>query len=155
MSQMQTPEPTAPRVVEPSADVLEGSESLLLVVDLPGVAKEARGPRHRRAVRVADRGRGQGAQQDLALVSAMGLTHVERNGHHFVDGFAGRPKDEAVRFMEAYPDLYADTPRGPRLAIREGMLDLGSVNAAKGLGAAIEPDTRAMEAMPKAAWPPG
>lgn len=93
-------------------------------------------------------------QQDLALVSAMGLTHVERNGHHFVDGFAGRPKAEAVRFMEEYPDLYADTPRGPRLAIREGMLELGSVNAAKGLGATIEPDTRAMEAMPKAAWPP-
>ncbi len=42
-------------------------------------------------------------QQDLALVSAMGLVHVERNGHHFVDGFAGRPKAEAVRFMEAYP----------------------------------------------------
>lgn len=94
-------------------------------------------------------------QQDLALVSAMGLTHVERNGHHFVDGFAGRPKAEAVRFMEAHPDLYADTPRGPRLAIRDGMLELGSVVSAKGLGAAIEPDTTAMDRMPKAAWPPG
>lgn len=94
-------------------------------------------------------------QQDLALVSAMGLAHVERNGHHFVDGFAGRPKAEAVRFMEAHPDLYADTPHGPRLAIRDGMLDLGSVASAKGLGAAIEPDTTAMDRMPKAAWPPG
>jgi hypothetical protein len=94
-------------------------------------------------------------QQDLALVSAMGLVHVERNGHHFVDGFAGRPKAEAVRFMEAYPELYADTPQGPRLAIREGMLDLGAVVDAKGLGAAIEPDTTAMDRMPKAAWPPG
>lgn len=28
------------QTIEPSADVLEGSESLLLVVDLPGVAKE-------------------------------------------------------------------------------------------------------------------
>jgi hypothetical protein len=92
-------------------------------------------------------------QQDLALVSAMGLAHVERNGHHFVDGFSGRPKAEAVRFMEAHPDLYADTPRGPRLAIREGMLDLGSVVDAPGLGSAIEPDTAAMEPMPRAAWP--
>jgi hypothetical protein len=92
-------------------------------------------------------------QQDLALVSAMGLAHVERNGHHFVDGFAGRPKAEAVRFMEAHPDLYADTPRGPRLAIREGMLDLGSVVDAPGLGSAIEPDAAAMEPMPRAAWP--
>lgn len=94
-------------------------------------------------------------QQDLALVSAMGLVHVERNGHHFVDGFSGRPKAEAVRFMEAHPDLYADTPHGPRLAIREGMLDLGSVVDAPGLGAAIAPDTAGMDPMRKAAWPPG
>ena len=93
-------------------------------------------------------------QQDLALVSAMGLVHVERNGHHFVDGFAGRPKAEAVRFMEAHPDLYADTARGPRLAIRDGMLDLGSVVDAVGLGAATGPDTAALEPMRKAAWPP-
>jgi hypothetical protein len=93
-------------------------------------------------------------QQDLALVALMGLAHVERNGHHFVDGFAGRPKAEAVRFMEAHPDLYADTPRGPRLAIREGVLELGSL-AVPGLGAAEEPDYGAMEAMPRAAWPPG
>jgi len=93
-------------------------------------------------------------QQDLALVSAMGLAHVERNGHHFVDGFSGRPKAEAVRFMEAHPDLYADTPHGPRLAIREGMLEFGSVVEARGLGAAVEPDTAAMEPMRKADWPP-
>ncbi len=92
-------------------------------------------------------------QQDLALVALMGLTHVERNGHHFVDGFNGRPKAEAVRFMEAHPDLYADTPRGPRLAIRDGMLAIGSL-AVPGFGAAEEPDVAAMEAMPKAEWPP-
>jgi hypothetical protein len=93
-------------------------------------------------------------QQDLALVSAMGLAHVERNGHHFVDGFAGRPKAEAIRFMEAHPDLYADTPRGPRLAIRDGTLDLGSVVDAVGLGASLEPDVAAMDPMPAAVWPP-
>lgn len=91
-------------------------------------------------------------QQDLALVALLGLPHVERNGHHFVDGFAGRPKAEAVRFLEAHPDLYADTPRGPRLAIREGALAIGSLDV-PGLGAAAEPAYAAMEAMPKAAWP--
>jgi hypothetical protein len=91
-------------------------------------------------------------QQDLALVALLGLPHVERNGHHFVDGFAGRPKAEAVRFMEAHPDLYADTARGPRLKIRDGMLEIGSLDV-PGLGASIEPDIAAMEAMPKAAWP--
>jgi hypothetical protein len=91
-------------------------------------------------------------QQDLALVALLGLAHVERNGHHFIDGFDGRPKAEAVRFMEAHPDLYADTPRGPRLAIREGALELGSLEV-PGLGAREEPDYAAMQAMPKAAWP--
>jgi hypothetical protein len=92
-------------------------------------------------------------QQDLALVALMGLPHVERNGHHFVDGFAGRPKPEAVRFMEAHPDLYADTPRGPRLRIADGVLEIGSLDV-PGLGAAVEPDVTAMEPMPQAAWPP-
>jgi hypothetical protein len=91
-------------------------------------------------------------QQDLALVALLGLPHVERNGHHFVDGFAGRPKAEAVRFMEAHPDLYADTSRGPRLRIQEGVLEIGSLET-PGLGATLEPDSATMERMPKAAWP--
>ncbi|MBK1657974.1 enolase-like domain-containing protein [Paracraurococcus ruber] len=92
-------------------------------------------------------------QQDLALVALLGLAHVERNGHHFVAGFAGRPKAEAVRFLEAHPDLYADTPRGPRLRIRDGLLEIGSL-ATPGLGATEEPDFAAMAPMPKALWPP-
>ncbi|MBV1795830.1 enolase C-terminal domain-like protein [Siccirubricoccus sp. G192] len=97
---------------------------------------------------------GLSVQQDLALVALLGLEHVERNGHHFVAGFAGRPKAEAVRFLEAHPDLYADTPRGPRLRIVAGALELGSLDT-PGLGATVEPDYAAMEAMPRAAWPPG
>ncbi|MGK7867527.1 mandelate racemase [Falsiroseomonas sp. E2-1-a20] len=91
-------------------------------------------------------------QQDLALVALLGLPHVERNGHHFVDGFAGRPKAEAYRFLEAHPGLYADTAHGPRLAIRDGMLDIGSLET-PGLGATLEPDFAAMAPMPRAAWP--
>ncbi|SDE11997.1 enolase-like domain-containing protein [Belnapia rosea] len=91
-------------------------------------------------------------QQDLALVALLGLAHVERNGHHFVDGFNGRPKAEAVRFMEAHPDLYADTPRGPRLRIRDGALELASLDL-PGLGAREEPDYTAMQPMPPASWP--
>ena len=91
-------------------------------------------------------------QQDLALVALLGLTHVERNGHHFVDGFAGRPKAEAMRFLEAHPGLYADTPRGPRLAIKAGQLNLAGLRV-PGLGATEEPDYAAMQPMPRAAWP--
>lgn len=91
-------------------------------------------------------------QQDLALVALLGLEHVERNGHHFVDGFSGRPRAEADRFLAAHPGLYRATERGPRLAIADGMLDLASLDCA-GFGSAVLPDTAAMEPMPKAAWP--
>jgi hypothetical protein len=90
-------------------------------------------------------------QQDLALVALLGLPHVERNGHHFIAGFEGRPREEAARFRAAHPDLYADTSRGPRLAIREGVLEIGSL-AAPGLGATVEPDYAAMAPMPLAGW---
>ncbi|MBB3900195.1 enolase-like domain-containing protein [Roseococcus suduntuyensis] len=92
-------------------------------------------------------------QQDLALVSALGLTHVERNGHHFIDGFNGQPRDVAARFLAAHPDLYADTSRGPRLAIHEGLLEMGSL-ATPGLGSAVQPEVAAMRAMARAEWPP-
>lgn len=91
-------------------------------------------------------------QQDLALVSLLGLGHVERNGHHFVDGFAGRPHAEAGRFLAAHPGLYRASGDGPRLAIKDGMLDLASLDCA-GFGSAVLPETGAMEAMPKAEWP--
>jgi hypothetical protein len=91
-------------------------------------------------------------QQDLALVALLGLDHVERNGHHFVDGFAGRPRAEAERFLAAHPGLYRATERGPRLAIADGMLDLTGLDCA-GFGSAVLPDTAAMERMPKAEWP--
>jgi len=89
-------------------------------------------------------------QQDLALVAALGLGHVERNGHHFVAGFAGQAEGDAARFAAAHPDLYgADR----RLRIRGGVLEIASVVAAPGLGSAVLPSTGAMRPMPKAAWP--
>jgi L-alanine-DL-glutamate epimerase-like enolase superfamily enzyme len=90
-------------------------------------------------------------QQDLALVGLLGLGHVERNGHHFVDGFAGRSSAEAEAFATAHPDLYAPSPRGPRLRIEAGLIQLGSL-ACPGFGAAVEPDYAALQPMPKAAW---
>ncbi len=38
---------------------------------------------------------GLGVQQDLALGALIGVTHAERNGHHYVDGFADTPAGEA------------------------------------------------------------
>ena len=36
-------------------------------------------------------------QQDLALGALIGVTHAERNGHHYVDGFGEAPAAEALR----------------------------------------------------------
>lgn len=86
-------------------------------------------------------------QQDLALVNFLGLTHVERNGHHYVDGFAGAPGLETARFLDAHPDLYHRSSGKVRLKITEGRLALGSL-ACPGFGVGAEPDWTAMRAMP-------
>ena len=49
---------------------------------------------------------GLAVQQDLALGALIGVTHAERNGHHYVDGFADTPAAEAEAFLAAHPDLY-------------------------------------------------
>src|SRR5262252_976776 len=47
-------------------------------------------------------------QQDNALVAFHGLAHAERNGHHYVNGFANTPTAEARAFLAAHPDLYEE-----------------------------------------------
>ncbi len=86
---------------------------------------------------------GLSVQQDLALVSLLGLAHVERNGHHFVDGMAGAPIEEQRLFLEAHPDLYAETGGRVRLRITNGQIATGSLQQ-PGFGSAAEPDWSAM-----------
>lgn len=86
---------------------------------------------------------GVAVQQDLALATLVGCTHVERNGHHYVNGMAGAPKEEQQRFLAAHPDLYHDRNGRVRIRITNGQLGIGSL-AAHGLGAKVEPDWRAM-----------
>jgi hypothetical protein len=83
-------------------------------------------------------------QQDLVLAALVGAGHVERNGHHYVDGMAGAPAAEQQAFLAAHPDLYAASGGRTRLAIRDGRLAIGSVLAARGLGTAVTPDWSAM-----------
>ena len=46
---------------------------------------------------------GLAVQQDLALGALIGVTHAERNGHHYVDGFGDTPAAEAEAFSPAIP----------------------------------------------------
>ncbi len=81
---------------------------------------------------------GLAVQEDLALATLVGCTHVERNGHHYVDGFGDAPEAEALAFLGAHPDLYHRSGGRVRLRIAGGDIALGSL-ACPGLGAAAEP----------------
>jgi hypothetical protein len=86
-------------------------------------------------------------QQDLALVTLLGLTHVERNGHHYVNGMAARPPAEQRAFLAAHSDLY-EAPAGVvRVRIRDGRLRIGSL-ACRGFAAGAEPDWSSLRSMP-------
>ena len=86
---------------------------------------------------------GLAVQQDLAIVALLGLGHVERNGHHYVNGMAGLPDAEQNRFLSAHPDLYHRHAGAVRLRIDAGRLALGSL-AAPGFGSAADPDWTSM-----------
>lgn len=87
---------------------------------------------------------GLAVQQDLALLSLLGLTHSERNGHHYADGFGDAPTAEQQAFAQAHPDLYETTAGHPRLAIRRGRIALDSLFA-PGFAHGPAPDWRAMQ----------
>lgn len=86
---------------------------------------------------------GLAVQQDLALGALIGVTHAERNGHHYVDGFGETPLAETAAFAAAHPDLYADSGQGIRLSIHNGDLLTGSLHAT-GFATAVHPDWSAL-----------
>jgi hypothetical protein len=86
---------------------------------------------------------GLGVQQDLALGALIGVTHAERNGHHYVDGFGDTPATEAQAFLANHPDLYFNDGNKIRLLIHDGDLLTGSL-AAPGFATKIHPDWSAL-----------
>ncbi|MGH7278157.1 MAG: enolase C-terminal domain-like protein [Candidatus Rokuibacteriota bacterium] len=89
---------------------------------------------------------GLAVQQDLALVSLLGLHHVERNGHHYVNGMAALPATEQRAFLRAHPDLYRDDDGTTRLRIEGGSMRIGSLGVV-GYAAGAQPEWAAMQEM--------
>ncbi|MGO8910207.1 MAG: hypothetical protein ACLQDM_12945 [Bradyrhizobium sp.] len=89
---------------------------------------------------------GLGVQQDLALGALIGVTHAERNGHHYVDGFGDTPVGEAETFLIAHPGLYTRDGNGIRLAIHDGDLLTGSLTS-PGFASSVHPVWSAMTAL--------
>lgn len=79
--------------------------------------------------------------QDLAMMAALGVTHVERNGHHYFRGLAMYPAEVQEAALRHHPGLYRRHATGfPTLEIQAGMLDLTTVNAAPfGCGIPLDP----------------
>ncbi|HEV8095014.1 MAG TPA: enolase C-terminal domain-like protein [Burkholderiales bacterium] len=87
-------------------------------------------------------------QQDLALVSLLGLTHLERNGHHYVNGMADLPRAEQQAFLTAHPDLYEQSHGAVRVRIEHGELAIDSLDC-PGYASRAMPDWNSMREMPR------
>ena len=91
---------------------------------------------------------GVAVQQDLALATLIGATHLERNGHHFGGGMSGAPRAEEDAFLKAHPDIYHRAANGRvRVTIRDGAISIGSLDT-PGLGVGPMPDFTAMNKSP-------
>lgn len=88
--------------------------------------------------------------QDLAVVSALGIGDVERNGHHYFRGLSALPQDVHSAVGRAHPDLYRVAAEGfPSADLRGGRMTFGSVVEAP-FGTAFEFDPARFT--PAAAW---
>jgi hypothetical protein len=87
-------------------------------------------------------------QQDLALVSLLGITHVERNGHHYVNGMADLPQVEQEAFLATHPDLYERSHGAVRVKITNGDLAIESLGC-QGYASSVMPDWDSMKRMPQ------
>ncbi len=69
--------------------------------------------------------------QDLAVMAALGIESVERNGHHYVAGLSAYSMVVQQQVLTAHPDLYHETAKGwPSLTIQQGRISLSSINRA-------------------------
>jgi hypothetical protein len=83
-------------------------------------------------------------QADLCLVATLGLTHVERNGHHYHPGLSYLPEAEQEAALTFHGDLYER--RAGRVAPRivDGQFQIGSLQCV-GFGFAVLPDMNERE----------
>ncbi len=69
--------------------------------------------------------------QDLSVMALLGITHVERNGHHYFRGLSMHSSATQNAMISTHAGLYQSHPQGfATLRIENGLLDLQSVNAA-------------------------
>lgn len=83
--------------------------------------------------------------QDLAVQAALGVTSVERNGHHYFAGLAQFPAAIQAHVLAHHGDLFTRSAAGwPRLDVRAGRIALGTTLRAP-FGCAPGLELRALE----------
>jgi L-alanine-DL-glutamate epimerase-like enolase superfamily enzyme len=82
-------------------------------------------------------------QADLAMVAALGIGHIERNGHHYFRGLGHLTAAENSAALAAHPDLYERRGDEAFLRVRGGALACASLQV-PGMGFAALPDMAAM-----------
>ncbi|GIK99743.1 MAG: mandelate racemase [Alphaproteobacteria bacterium] len=66
--------------------------------------------------------------QDLAAAATLGVTSIERNGHHYFAGLSQFPATVRAHILQHHADLYTRSEAGwPRLDVKNGRLHLASV----------------------------
>lgn len=83
-------------------------------------------------------------QQDLATGALIGLSHIERNGHHYVQGLTHLSPEEVAGCLEHHDDLYE--PYGEdnaQVRIRDGALTIESLRV-PGYAVAFPPNWAAL-----------
>jgi hypothetical protein len=86
-------------------------------------------------------------QADLAMVALLGISHVERNGHHYFFGLDHLTHEEQAAALSKHPDLYVRSGETGVLDIRDGKISIRSIqvhgmgfSALPAMGAMIEPE---------------
>ncbi len=70
-------------------------------------------------------------QQDLTALSTLGISHAERNGHHYFRGLSHLPRDKQNEAAIALPQLYTDDGDFARLQIINGQIDVAALQRAR------------------------
>lgn len=78
-------------------------------------------------------------QADLCLAATLGLTHIERNGHHFHPGLAYLPTASQQAALKAHPDFYTEIRGTVSPIVNDGEFSIASLHRC-GFGFDWNPD---------------
>lgn len=85
-------------------------------------------------------------QSDLCLAATLGLSHVERNGHHYHPGISYLSQSEQEAALAAHPDLYHQRQGIIAPHVQNGCFEIASLQC-PGSGFAAIPDMKSMQAV--------